>query len=309
MPVPSTVADLSTTAASNSPAATDSVTDAAGPDDYFRAHAAIIKTHNDATAIHGATGAVVGTTNGQTLTNKTLNLTSNTLVATSAQLATAVTDKTGTGSLVFATSPTLVTPALGTPASGDLRNCSMAVAPAIGGTTPAAGAFTTLSATGLITSNGQIAFPATQNASANANTLDDYEEGTWSPSMNSSYGAAATVTYTSSVAHYTKIGRQVTLAFRVVIASVSGGSGPIFISAIPFTQNTEIYVGNVWLSGVNVPDTIKSLHWGWTLLDNGSYYLTIGGIIDNTAMANANCIAHTDLATGDVVQGTLTYFI
>jgi len=42
----------------------------------------------------------------------------------SANLRTAVTDETGTGSLVFATSPTLVTPVLGVPASGDLSNCT-----------------------------------------------------------------------------------------------------------------------------------------------------------------------------------------
>jgi hypothetical protein len=42
----------------------------------------------------------------------------------SANLATAVTDETGSGSLVFATSPTLVTPALGTPSSGTLTNCT-----------------------------------------------------------------------------------------------------------------------------------------------------------------------------------------
>ena len=42
----------------------------------------------------------------------------------SANLISAVTDETGTGALVFATSPTLVTPALGTPASGDLSNCT-----------------------------------------------------------------------------------------------------------------------------------------------------------------------------------------
>lgn len=50
-------------------------------------------------------GVVVGTTDTQTLTNKTINLTSNTLVATSAQLRAAVTDETGTGSLVFSASP------------------------------------------------------------------------------------------------------------------------------------------------------------------------------------------------------------
>lgn len=52
-------------------------------------------------------------TGSQTLTNKTINLTNNTFVATSAQLAAAVTDETGSGSLVFATSPTLTTPILG----------------------------------------------------------------------------------------------------------------------------------------------------------------------------------------------------
>lgn len=44
------------------------------------------------------------------------------------------------------TNKTLTAPALGTPVSGDLRNCSLAVAPAIGGTTPAAGTFTTVAA-------------------------------------------------------------------------------------------------------------------------------------------------------------------
>ena len=44
---------------------------------------------------------------------------------TSAQLATALTDETGSGSAVFATSPTLTTPALGTPASGTLSSCTV----------------------------------------------------------------------------------------------------------------------------------------------------------------------------------------
>lgn len=60
----------------------------------------------------------------ETLTNKTINLASNTLVATSAQLRAALTDETGSGSAVFATSPTLVTPALGTPSSVTLTNAT-----------------------------------------------------------------------------------------------------------------------------------------------------------------------------------------
>jgi len=64
-------------------------------------------------------GVVVGTTDTQTLTNKTINLTSNTLVATSAQLAAALTDETGTGSVVFSISPALTgTPTAPTPITG-----------------------------------------------------------------------------------------------------------------------------------------------------------------------------------------------
>jgi hypothetical protein len=43
---------------------------------------------------------------------------------TSAQLAGVISDETGTGALVFASSPTLVTPALGTPSSGTLTSCT-----------------------------------------------------------------------------------------------------------------------------------------------------------------------------------------
>tara|TARA_R110002096_G_scaffold278002_1_gene471980 strand:- start:2548 stop:3708 length:1161 start_codon:yes stop_codon:yes gene_type:complete len=67
---------------------------------------------------------LVTTTGVQTLTNKTINLADNTLIMTSAQLATALLDETGSGLAVFNTSPTLVTPILGTPTSGTLTNCT-----------------------------------------------------------------------------------------------------------------------------------------------------------------------------------------
>jgi hypothetical protein len=58
---------------------------------------------------------------------------------TSANLASAVTDETGSGSLVFATSPTLVTPALGTPTSGTLTSCTgLPLSSGITGTLPVA---------------------------------------------------------------------------------------------------------------------------------------------------------------------------
>jgi len=68
-----------------------------------------------------------------TFTNKSIDLTDNTLTGTSAELATAISDETGSGALVFGTSPTLVTPALGTPASGVATNITGL--PIVAGTT------------------------------------------------------------------------------------------------------------------------------------------------------------------------------
>jgi hypothetical protein len=71
-----------------------------------------------------STDTLVGRATTDTLTNKTINLASNTLAATSAQLAAAVTDETGSGALVFATSPALTTPNLGTPSAATLTNAT-----------------------------------------------------------------------------------------------------------------------------------------------------------------------------------------
>jgi len=80
-----------------------------------------------------STDTLIGRATTDTLTNKTINLASNTLTATSAQIAAAVSDETGSGALVFATSPTLVTPNLGTPSSGTLTSCTGL--PIVAGTT------------------------------------------------------------------------------------------------------------------------------------------------------------------------------
>jgi hypothetical protein len=59
-----------------------------------------------------ATDTLVGKATTDTLTNKSISLTTNTITATSAELATAISDETGTGLLVFGTSPTLTTPVI-----------------------------------------------------------------------------------------------------------------------------------------------------------------------------------------------------
>jgi hypothetical protein len=80
-----------------------------------------------------------------------------------------------------------------------------------------------------------IIFPATQVASSNANSLDDYEEGTWTPTM-SRYSSVPSVSYTSNrIGTYVKIGRMVYCFFDVTASSISGGSGTATITGFPFT--------------------------------------------------------------------------
>ena len=96
-----------------------------------------------------------------------------------------------------------------------------------------------------------IAFPATQSASSNANTLDDYEEGTWTPLLQST-GGSPTVTYVNQIGRYTKIGRIVTVQGRLQISAISGGAGNIIISGLPFANGIGITgAGASWFSGLN----------------------------------------------------------
>lgn len=84
---------------------------------------------------------------------------------------------------------------------------------------------------------GQLSFPATQNASSDANTLDDYEEGTWTPTMtfnNSSTG----VTYGAQTGYYIKVGKLVTLWGRITLTSNGTGVGTARITGLPFTSDT-----------------------------------------------------------------------
>lgn len=90
---------------------------------------------------------------------------------------------------------------------------------------------TGVSVTGIITTvTGQIAFPAAQNASGGANTLDDYEEGTWTPDVG------GTATYGGARAgRYTKIGRLVYLYCDMDIATIGTGSVHSVTGGCPFT--------------------------------------------------------------------------
>jgi hypothetical protein len=113
---------------------------------------------------------------------------------TSAQLAGVISDETGSGALVFANSPTLVTPALGTPASGNLGNCTGL--PVAGGGTGAA----TLTNHGVLLGQGTSAVAATaagtagQRLRSNGASADPTWEGPYVEAVT--YGATTTVTLT-----------------------------------------------------------------------------------------------------------------
>ena len=82
-------------------------------------------------------------------------------------------------------------------------------------------------------SGSGISFPATQSASTDANTLDDYEEGTWTPNQ----GAGLTVVGAfSSSGTYTKVGRLVYVRGVLTGAtSISCTSGTALTSNLPFS--------------------------------------------------------------------------
>ena len=98
-------------------------------------------------------------------------------------------------------------------------------------------------------SGAGISFPATQSASSDANTLDDYEEGTWTPSYTGSI-TNPTITQVTD-GRYTKIGRFVFLMANMYTSAVtSAGSGDLRISGLPFAVNSSLasFGGSIGLS-------------------------------------------------------------
>lgn len=81
-------------------------------------------------------------------------------------------------------------------------------------------------------SGGQLKFPAAQSASSDANTLDDYEEGTWTPTLTGSV-SNPTLTYGLQRAEYVKVGQFVNASVFLSWTGLSGGSGDVNIS-LPF---------------------------------------------------------------------------
>jgi hypothetical protein len=131
-----------------------------------------------------------------------------------------------------------------------------------------------------------ITFPATQSASSNANTLDDYEEGTFTPTITSQFG---TVTAYTSAGTYTKIGRVVTCQMNINLTNVGSASGFLNFSGLPFTTSgvrrpnvsvsredasTGVYYG-VYVDSSTTGGSISTLTFGGISWTNGYVYIAL----------------------------------
>ena len=154
---------------------------------------------------------ILGTPTSATLTNATglpiatgvsgLGTGVATFLATpsSANLAAALTDETGSGSAVFATSPTLVTPALGTPSSGVVTNltgtASININGTVGATTPTTGGFTNVTAQGAHGAGSFNAYIIKNTASAGASGKISWQGSTgtesWAIAQDQTIGATS----------------------------------------------------------------------------------------------------------------------
>jgi hypothetical protein len=104
-----------------------------------------------------ATDTLVGKATTDTLTNKSISLTNNTVTFTSLELKTACSDETGSGALVFATSPTLVTPTLGVATATSVNKVAF--------TAPATGSTLTIADGKTLTASNSLTFTGTDSTS------------------------------------------------------------------------------------------------------------------------------------------------
>ena len=147
------------------------------------------------------------------------------------------------------------------------------------------------------TSGAGITFPATQSASSDANTLDDYEEGSWTPALT---GTTA-VSYANQVGRYTKIGRLVTIQFVLQTNSQTYTStGATFaISGLPFAGTFPGYT-----AGDGVANLYSITFTGYVLCSVNSSSLNLTQIQSATAFSS---LTNAAALPGFIISGTISY--
>ena len=160
-----------------------------------------------------------------------------------------------------------------------------------------------ITSTGVLSlTQGQIKFPTTQVASADVNTLDDYEEGTWT--MGVSFGGASVgVTYSDQQATYTKIGRQVTVNGYTALSNKGSSTGNAFITGLPFT------IAN---SGGNYSSAsfwFQNLTYTGQLISNGPINTTTVSLQDVTEAGVNGTITDANFTNTTGIVISFTYFV
>lgn len=133
-----------------------------------------------------------------------------------------------------------------------------------------------------------ITFPATQSGSSGANTLDDYEEGTFTPVFTGT-SSNPTATYNNQYGQYTKIGNLVYITLRLGSASISGGGGNLGIGGLPFGAN----------DGAAYPAVSVGYKNGWNT--NGPDYGRVVGT--NIEIYKSNNTGETNITTANLANG------
>jgi len=141
-----------------------------------------------------------------------------------------------------------------------------------------------------------VTFPATQSASSDANTLDDYEEGSWTPAV--AFGGGTTgITYSTQTGQYVKIGRFVYATFNILLTSKGSSSGSVTVTGLPFSISSTVTYGICIANTFNLNSTIQ------TVLQMGSGGTTMdikGGGTDSN-------IGSTDFTNSTQVRATVAY--
>lgn len=169
--------------------------------------------------------------------------------------------------------------------SGSITISSPAVAGTNTLTLPASTGTVLLKDSNNIVSVSGVQFPATQSASADANTLDDYEEGTWTPTVQGTSTAGA-ATYGTRIGKYTKIGNTVNIMCSLSWTAHTG-SGDVTVGGLPFVSAT--YSGNaIWQASpygnnMNFGTSATSLV---ALIVEASDTIIFRGLINNTTRAS-----------------------
>ena len=151
-------------------------------------------------------------------------------------------------------------------------------------------------------SGGQVKFPAAQSASSNVNTLDDYEEGTWTPVIGGSGGTSGQ-TYAKQQGTYVKIGKLVIAPFYVEFTAKGTITTNAQLQGLPFTSDSA-------------PADGHSIFISWSAAATGMFsaYVvisassTVAGLYYYAgASTSPTTMTTTEIGNSTIFAGTLMY--